>query len=110
MPRKDEHDDLSIDPNGCLTERVVIGDQALIVHHDELPDADVTTVHGIPCTTALRTVIDIAPELHAAELEQVVRHCLDRGLFSVDEAMARVAERDMLTRPGARLLRRVLSR
>lgn len=32
-----------------------IGDQPVIVHHDDLPPHDRTVVHGIPCTTALRT-------------------------------------------------------
>src|SRR4051812_38294787 len=82
-------------PTVALTESVELDGQTVIVHYDDIPDSDVTTVHGIPCTTALRTVIDIAPEIDASELEQIVRHCLDRGLFSVNGAMARVAEPDM---------------
>ncbi len=50
-----------VDGNGCLTEHVRIGDQEVIVHYGEVPDKDLTTVDGVPCTTALRTVIDIAP-------------------------------------------------
>lgn len=108
MPHEDTHDYIYVDANGCLTERVVLDGQDVIVHHDDIPDSDITSVDGIPCTTPLRTVIDIAPETEAAEFDRIVRHCLDRGLFSREEAMARTAEPDMLSRPGARLLRQVL--
>jgi hypothetical protein len=101
-------DDLYIDVNGCLTERVVLGSQEVIVHYDDLPKSDVTTIHGVRCTTALRTVIDLAPGLSSHELERIVRDCLERKLFSVGEALARIAEPDMQTRPGAQLIRQVL--
>jgi hypothetical protein len=98
-----------IDANGCLTERVVLDGQEVIVHYDDIPDSDVTSVRGIPCTTPLRTVIDIAPEREAAELERIVDDCLDRGLFSREEALARIAAADMRFRRGADLLRQVLA-
>lgn len=79
-----------------------------IVHYDDISESDITTIEGIRCTTALRTVIDIAPEIDAAELERVVRDCLERKLFSVGEALARITKPDMAYRPGAQLLRRVL--
>jgi hypothetical protein len=110
MPREQIGDDRYIDANGVLTERVVLGGQDVVVHYDDIPDSDITTVNGLPCTTALRTVIDIAPELETPELERVVRDCLERRLFSVDEAMARIVEPDMLTRLGAQLLRQALLR
>jgi hypothetical protein len=98
-----------VDANRCLTEHVVLDGQDIIVHYDDIPDSDITSVDGIPCTTPLRTVIDIAPETAGAELEQIVEHCLDRRLFSREEAMARIAEPDMLSRPGAQILRQVLA-
>jgi hypothetical protein len=110
MPREHPDDSIFIDANGDLTERVVLGGQDVIVHYAELPDSDITSVHGIRCTTPLRTVIDIAPETEAEQLERIVRDCLDRGLFSREEAMARIAEPDMLSRPGAQLLRQMLVR
>ena len=97
-----------IDANGCLTEEVVMDGQHVIVHYDDFPDTDVTTVQGIRCTTPLRTVIDIAPDTDATELERIVRHCLDRRLFSRQQALARTAEPDMLPRRGAQLLRQML--
>jgi len=92
------------DGNGCLTERIRLGDQAVVVHYDDIPDQDRTVVDGIPCTTALRTVIDIAPDCERDELERIVRDFLDRRLFTIQGALARIAEPDMLTRPGAILL------
>lgn len=109
MPREYSDDAIYVDANGCLTERVVLDGQEVIVHYDDIPDSDITSVAGIPCTTPLRTVIDIAPEAEAAELERIVQHCLDRRLFSREEAIARIAEPDMLSRPGAQLLRQLLA-
>jgi hypothetical protein len=81
----------------------------VLVHYDDIPEKDITTVHGIPCTTALRTVIDIAPDLDRDQLRRAVQDCLDRQLFSVEEAKARLLEPDMLSRPGAHLLRPLLA-
>jgi len=52
-------DEIYFDGNGSLTERRRLGGQAMVVHYDDLPEKDITVVEGIPCTTALRTVIDI---------------------------------------------------
>ncbi|MFN8034446.1 MAG: hypothetical protein U0V73_00710 [Acidimicrobiia bacterium] len=97
--------DIYFDRNGVLTERRRLGGQEVIVHYDDIPDKDITTVDGIPCTTALRTVIDIAPDLDRAQLRRTVQDCLDRELFTVEEARARLREPDMRGRLGAQLLR-----
>jgi hypothetical protein len=110
MAHHHEDDDLYVDANGCLTERIELGGQGVIIHYDDIPESDITVVNGIRCTTALRTVIDIAPDVDAAKLEQIVRHCLERDLFSVEEALARSAAPDMVTRRGAQLVRRALLR
>ena len=102
-------DDVYIDANGCATELVRIGGQPAIFHYDDFPETDITTVSGIRCTTALRTVIDLAPELSAAHLRRMVQDCLDRRLFTVEEARARLAQPDMVDRAGAKLLRQVLA-
>lgn len=111
----DEDDDwglelepFGVDGNGLLTERRRVGDQEVIIHYDDVPDSDLTTVEGIPCTTALRTVIDIAPGVTQVHLRSMVADCLDRGLFTVREAWSRLDQPDMATRRGAELLRRVL--
>ena len=101
-------DDFFIDANGCPTERVLKGGLEVIVHYDDVPEKDLTTVRGIPCTTALRTMIDIAPTTEPDEFRRMVDDCLRRRLFTVDEALARCGELDMLRRPGAHLLRKLL--
>ena len=58
--------------------------------------------------TVVRTVIDLAPEVSQSHLERMVRDCLRRGLFTVEEARRRVAEPDMVGRRGAEALRRLL--
>jgi hypothetical protein len=55
-------------------------------------------------------VIDLAPEVDSAELDRMVRNCLDRGLFTVAEALERIGEPDMLVRRGAALLAESLAR
>lgn len=109
MSRKPTPGDIYIDANGCPTEHVSIGGFDVIVHYDDIPESDITVIDGLRCTTALRTVIDHAPELPREELMRILRDCLDRRLFTREEALARVGEPDMLTRPGATLLRQVVS-
>jgi hypothetical protein len=100
--------DVYFDNNGALTERRMLGGQEVIVHYEDIPATDVTTVDGIRCTTPLRTVIDIAVDIDRAHLDPIVQDCLNRRLFTVQEARARLAEPDMANRRGADLLRRVL--
>lgn len=80
----------------------------VVVHYEDIPPKDITCVDGIRCTTPLRTVIDLAPEVDAPQLRRMVKDCLDRGLFTVEEALSRLAEDDMRTRPGALLVHAVL--
>ncbi len=80
----------------------------VIEHYDDVPASDLTVLDGIPITTALRTLIDIAPEVEAAELRRMVDEALRRGLFTLDEALARVSAADMVERIGAQLVRRHL--
>jgi hypothetical protein len=64
-------------------------------HYDDTLESDITTVRGLRCTTRLRTVIDIAPQTSEPELKRMVRDCLDRGQFTIEEALARLAQADM---------------
>ena len=100
--------DFWIDGNGVPTERRMIGGQPVVVHYDDLPDKDRTVVRGIPCTTALRTVIDLAGELPPGHIKAMVRDALDRRLFTREEAQARVVEPDVCDRRGAQVVREVL--
>ena len=60
------------------------------------------------CTTAIRTVIDLAVDLQPGELETVMKDCLDRRLFTVDEMSARLSQPDMRGRHGAELVRALI--
>ena len=97
-----------IDSNGCLTERRRFGGEEVIVHYDDIPDTDITTHRGIPVTTPLRTVIDLAPDMEPDHLRAVILDCLRRRLFTVPEARVRLAQPDMATRRGAEILRQAL--
>jgi hypothetical protein len=106
-----EMEPFGVDGNGAVTERRWIGGQEVIFHYvDHVPDSDITTVKGIRCTTALRTVIDLAAEVETAHLVEMVQESFDRKLFTVEEAWRRLGEPDMANSKGAQLLRRVLPR
>jgi hypothetical protein len=92
---------LGVDGNGCPTERMWLGDTEVVVRLDDVPESDLTVVKGIPCTTALRTAIDIAPDVSIPQLRDIVADCLARGLFTLDEAHHRLAQPDMAHRRGA---------
>ena len=99
---------LSVNSDGVLTERTWIGNDEVIVHYDDIPASDITSIDGIPVTTALRTVIDLAPEIEPDQLRRAVDDCLARELFTLEEAWARLDEPDMIDRSGAIILRRHL--
>jgi hypothetical protein len=104
----DDGEPLGVDGNGVPTERRQLGDQAVVIHYDDVPPSDITMVKGIRCTTALRTVIDLAPELAPTDLDLMVRDFLGRGLFTIDDAWRRLSQPDMATRRGAEILRALL--
>ena len=99
---------LGVDGNGAPVELHSVGELEVVVHYDDLPESDITTLDGIRVTTPLRTVIDLGPELSRDELRNMVRHCLERRLFTVQEAERRLAEPDMRSRRGAQLLRELI--
>jgi hypothetical protein len=69
---------------------------------------DVTERAGIPVTTPLRTVIDLATRLDSRRLEQAINEGANRDLFTPDELREAVGARS--GRPGIRRLRQVLDR
>ncbi len=109
MPTDEARDDIYIDANGRPTERIRVGDQEVVVHYDDIPESDITTVRGLRVTTPIRTVIDIAPDMPSTELERIIRDCLGRGLFTVEEALARINQPDMAARVGAQMVRSALT-
>jgi hypothetical protein len=99
-----------VDSNGRPTELMWIGEQQVIVHRADVPESDITSIDGIRCTTPLRTIIDVAPDVSIDDLREMVQDCLERRLFTVEEAWQRIAQPDMADYPGAIRLRRVLPR
>ncbi len=99
---------LGVDGNGLLMERTTMGDQEVIIRRDDVPETDITVVRGVRCTTALRTVIDCAPDMTQLDLLDTLYDCLERNLFTVAEAWERIDEPDMTGRRGAEMLRRLL--
>jgi len=96
---------LYLDENGCFTEVKNIGGVEVIVHYDDVPESDITEIDGIRVTTALRTVIDLAPSVSPEELVDMIDDSLRRGLFTVEEALTRTSQPDMIERRGAQLVR-----
>ena len=110
----DESDELAAEPfgvdgSGTLTERVSLGGVEVILHYADVPLSDITTIEGIRCTTPLRTVIDLAPEMEPHQFATMVHDCLDRRLFTVDDAFTRLRQPDMATHRGAEIVTRFLS-
>ena len=103
-------DRLPRDRNGYPVERRRMGDQLLVLHYVDIPAEDMSVVDGIPCTTPLRTVIDVATDVDAASLDLMVDDCLGRGMFTEDEALARLARADLLRHPGGPLVVAALAR
>jgi hypothetical protein len=85
--------------------RVKLNGMEVVLHTADAPDQDVTTIDGVRVTTALRTCIDLATEIDIEDLRTMVATCLERELFTIDEAHARLDEEDMRTRPGGLLVR-----
>ena len=101
--------DQEFDDDDAPTERRWVGGSEVVVHYANLPNKDRTTIKGIPVTTPLRTVIDLATTVDPDHLRRMVVDCLQRRLFTVEEAMERLDEPDMVRRRGAALVRRVLA-
>ncbi len=100
-----------VDGNGAPTEMTSIGGVSVVVHRvDPYPLTDITTIEGIRCTTALRTVIDLATEVEPDHLVEMIADCLDRSLFTIEEADRRLVQPDMANHRGAERVRRALQR
>ena len=73
-----------------------------------LEPTETTTVHAIPITTPVRTIIDLAATLKGRPLEQALDLAEQRRLVDFAELHRRLAERP--GRPGSPALQAVLSR
>ena len=73
-----------------------------------VPDLEVTERHGIPVTTPIDTLIDIAPQLSPDELEAAINEADKRDLVNPEEL--RAALDALAPRPGVGILRETLDR
>lgn len=79
------------------------------VHRSVVAPIDRATRQGIRCTSASRTLIDCAPIVERARLEQFVDDALCSGIASGDSVANAVERAGARGRPGVAVLRRVLS-
>jgi very-short-patch-repair endonuclease len=80
----------------------------IVAHRRSLAEAEVTTQGGIPVTTPICTLIDIAPRLSRAALEAAINEADKLGL--ADPERLRASLPPSPGRPGVRALREVLDR
>jgi hypothetical protein len=78
------------------------------VHRQALRDADHTTRQGIPITTPIRTIVDLAATLPPGELERLVNDADKLDL--VDPERLRAAVANVKGHAGAAALRNLLDR
>lgn len=78
------------------------------VHRRTILAGDRTTQHGIPVTSPVRTLIDLAIRLDADSLEAAVNEADKRDL--VDPESLRAALKRRGGQPGVRVLRELLDR
>ncbi|MEQ1700942.1 MAG: hypothetical protein ABMA25_12585 [Ilumatobacteraceae bacterium] len=97
-----------VDASGSPVECGVFRGGVVIVHRQDIPESDVTTVNGIRCTTAVRTIIDVAVDMEPDDLRATVADAVERGLFSDFELRERLTKPDMDAHAGARAVRLAL--
>ena len=81
----------------------------LHIHRSSVPDIDKKFVDRIPCTSATRTVIDLAPYLDEEALEAAFESGRRMGLTTVTLLQRRAAELVGRGRPGSAQVRKLLS-
>jgi very-short-patch-repair endonuclease len=80
----------------------------LLVCRSQLLEGDVTRLHGLPITTAARTVIDLAAHLSAADTAKAFREALRLRVTTIDLLAVALAHHP--TARGTRLLRELAAR
>src|SRR3954452_7969265 len=84
------------------------GDPIVAVHAHALSSHDATTRHGIPVTTPLRTLLDLAAVIDERELERTIRQA-EYGRLTTTALLAE-AVTSRPRRRGSKSLRNVLAR
>lgn len=83
------------------------GDSVVRTHRAQLDPEEMTTRQGIPVTTPLRTILDVAPTLTEKQLERLIRNAEYEHLTTV--ALLAEAVHNRPRHRGNRALRRVLA-
>jgi hypothetical protein len=81
----------------------------VVVHRVTRIDDDVVLVRGLPVTSPVRTIIDLAAVLGADELEAIVAAVRARRPVTLREVRARLDEIGTAGRPGSARLRGLLA-
>ncbi len=83
--------------------------RGLVVHESTaIDDADRTVVEGIPCTSAARTLFDLARMLSPVMLDANIDNALRRELVSFSDLVSLVDRLSTKGRPGGRRFREVV--
>src|SRR5947209_16176535 len=78
------------------------------VRRQGLPCDRITTVHGIPCTVVLQTLVDLAAAVDDITWEQMLESALRKKLTTIEELQAEASAMARSRTPGSRRIRRVL--
>jgi very-short-patch-repair endonuclease len=100
---RDREIHLSLPAGGAHRSR-----RGIVVHRRSLTRRHITRERGIPVTTPIRTVIDLAPSCDRLQAEGLINEADGRGLLKVDTLREEIdAARGQ---PGVPLLREILDR
>jgi very-short-patch-repair endonuclease len=91
-----------------VPSRVARRRPGVVLHRREMRPEDVTQHDGIPVTSVICTLVDIAPRLGRGQLEAAINEADKRGLADPEEL--RSALDTMPRRPGVGTLRKILDR
>ena len=84
---------------------------SVVVHRtNQLLPADRSVAYGIPATSAMRTVLDLAAMLDADRLELAIEDGLRRGLFTVGQLQWRIGTRAGKGIAGSAIIRDLMGR
>ncbi len=75
-------------PEVLVPARVRRRHPGLLIHHGDLRADEVSEVRGVPCTSASRTLVDLAAVLRQADLERVVERAERLELLDLDAVRA----------------------
>ncbi len=82
-----------------------------VIRHTSLhlEPSDIVIVDGIPCTSLVRTIFDLAAVVHRSRVEHVIDGAIRDGHIALAELMAYVARHGRRGRRGVAMLREILA-